>query len=396
MKNPLIPNEHLADCVDFVPIDERNWRAKRRLFLFTWFVFVVFVISACAIVFFQFAYLARRHRDITNDDLGFDVNEFELDEQEYASRFFHFVFKYGRKYDDRDESNRRFHVYIKNMKDIDLANRLEDADFDENEFADWTDEEFKKILHQHGSKHTFPLSTSLLDDFNPPKLEGAPWLAKIARPDEFDWRAKNVVTPVKNQGNCGSCWAFATVATVESAYAIKTGQLVSLSEQELLDCDDRDSGCDGGYRPYAFQFVQEHGLTTETNYPYCAEQKDTCSPYNATVKIDRVINLGHDEEYYADYLFQHGPFSIGMNVTKTMKSYRSGVFNPSPEDCAQESIGSHALLVVGYGSLNGVPYWLVKNSWGQSWGMQNGYFYLKRGVNSCGAALETYTVAIDK
>ncbi len=85
-----------------------------------------------------------------------------------------------------------------------------------------------------------------------------------------------------------------------------------------------------------------------------------------------------------------------MNVTKSMFNYKSGIFNPSPEDCEQHSVGSHALAVVGYGKLNDVPYWLVKNSWGQSWGIENGYFYIKRGVNACGLALEAYTAAIDK
>ncbi|PIO58227.1 papain family cysteine protease, partial [Teladorsagia circumcincta] len=121
------------------------------------------------------------------------------------------------------------------------------------------------------------------------------------------------------QGQCGSCWAFATVASIEAANAIKTGQLTRLSEQEMVDCDTQNNGCQG------------------------------------------------------------------MNVTKSMYSYRSGIFAPSKTDCEQHSMGSHALTFVGYGTENGQPYWLVKNSWGTYWG-QAGYFKLARGQNACGAA----------
>ncbi|VDK60553.1 unnamed protein product [Anisakis simplex] len=207
------------------------------------------------------------------------------------------------------------------------------------------------------------------------------------RPESFDWRSKNVVTDIKDQQRCGSCWAFGAVGVVESMNAIAKNPLVSLSEQQLIDCDMNDNGCDGGYRPYALQYIRHNGIVPEELYPYAGKELDSCK-LNTTLQrvyVKTVKYIRRNESAMADFVFYKGPLSVGINVTKDLFHYQSGVFTPSKEDCEQNPQGTHALAVVGYGSQNGEDYWIIKNSWGKRWGM-DGFFLYKRGANSCGIA----------
>ena len=181
--------------------------------------------------------------------------------------------------------------------------------FEINEFSDLSDDELKSRLIPYSdflqeinnvkeiSRDDLPLETSFKED--------------LSRPAFFDWRTKNKVTRVKDQGQCGSCFAFAVVGTVESQIAIKKNQLVELSEQQILDCDSYTSACGGGYRPYAFRFVQEHGLTLEKLYYYIG-RKQVCRNITSPIyKISGHRFLGTDEDSLANWLIGHGPFSIG-------------------------------------------------------------------------------------
>ncbi|CAB3399449.1 unnamed protein product [Caenorhabditis bovis] len=253
-----------------------------------------------------------------------------------------------------------------------------DTHFFMTEFADWTEEEMRNILldgFEEEAAFQKPRFTEKILDGN------------LERPSQFDWTANNSITPVKNQGQCGSCWAFATLAAVEAMHSIKRGVKLSLSEQQLIDCDQRSNGCKGGNRPYAMDYVKKNGIQEDKNYPYKAADTFECrTDVNATkYYISSYEILSRDEEQIADWVATRGPVTFGMKVVKPLFHYSSGIFDPDPIMCEEQSMGSHALLIVGYGEENGKPYWNVKNSWGPRWGL-NGYLKLARGKNSCGAA----------
>jgi len=205
-------------------------------------------------------------------------------------------------------------------------------------------------------------------------------------PASVDWRTKNVVTAIKNQGQCGSCWAFSTTGSTEGAHAIKTGKLVSLSEQQLVDCSDSfgNQGCNGGLMDQGFEYIiANKGLCTESAYPYTA-QDGTCK--STTCSSAATISSYHDVTPQSDPAMEAAvvqqPVSIAIEADQfAFQFYTSGVIPAS-------SCGSnldHGVLTVGYGtdSTSGMDYYIVKNSWGASWGMK-GYVNLQRGVGGTG------------
>ncbi|KAL6729859.1 hypothetical protein Aduo_000874 [Ancylostoma duodenale] len=336
----------------------------------------VVVVLQCLLVA-TICYLFMKMSFILYNKARFSESELEIQRikqclERYEVMFEGFVSCYNKTYTDKAERDYRFCVFVKNVIDFEEEEKKNPGlDLDVTQFADWTEEEMRKFL------------LSDLRDIarrEGPRFEGSPPHEKVRRPVTADWTKVGKVTPVKDQGQCGSCWAFATAASVESGYAIKTGRLTTLSEQEMMDCDSRNNGCNGG-------FVKEHGLMKEAEYPYRGTDHNMCMLGNSTerVYIRDYRTLSTNEEVVADWIAANGPATFGMNVTKALYSYRSGVFTPSREDCEEHSLGSHALTIVGYGTEGGRPYWLVKNSWGSRWG-QGGYFKLARGVNACGAA----------
>jgi len=210
-------------------------------------------------------------------------------------------------------------------------------------------------------------------------------------PESVDWRAKGWVTPVKDQGQCGSCWAFSTVASIEGQHANVTGKLVSLSEQQLVDCSFLiylNFGCYGGQMSRAFTYVQHSkGLDTEASYPYKAKYEWGCKASSGTVgaKISGHISLPRgDENALKVAVANIGPISVAIDANHDgFMHYSSGVFSES--SCSTLML-DHGVTVVGYGTENGTDYWLVKNSWGETWG-EAGYVKMARNKgNMCGIA----------
>jgi len=247
-----------------------------------------------------------------------------------------------------------------------------------NEFSDLTWEQFR-------STHMSEIFTN-----KAPKNMDRVHLAGIGQDvaASVDWVTKGAVTPVKNQQRCGSCWAFSTTGSMEGAYQIATGKLVSFSEEDLVQCDHNgDQGCQGGLMDNAFEWIQKNGICTEDSYPYTSGSgvtgtcKKTCSPV--------ATNTGHkdvpakDETALQSAVAQN-PVSIAIEADKSaFQLYKSGVLDSS--SCGTKL--DHGVLIVGYGSdsASGKDYWKVKNSWGATWG-EEGYVRMVKGKNMCGLA----------
>ena len=207
-------------------------------------------------------------------------------------------------------------------------------------------------------------------------------------PESMDWREQGVVTDVKNQESCGSCWAFSSTGAIESEYALKTGELVNFSEQELIDCI-RLEGCNGGEMEDAFKYVENNPLCTDSEEPYEATD-DECVRCNEGIKIDECISVPSGNQTALKMAVSRGPVSVAIEAdTFIFQEYSGGIINSA--SCGTNL--DHGVLVVGYGEEKGLPFWIVKNSWGVDWG-EEGYVRIARDVSGkispgiCGIALQ--------
>jgi KDEL-tailed cysteine endopeptidase len=221
---------------------------------------------------------------------------------------------------------------------------------------------------------------------------GAWRYAGTTPPPSVDWRRHGAVTPVKNQLQCGSCWAFSTTGAVEGINAIKTGELVSLSEQELIDCDtERDHGCHGGLMDFAFKFIIANGgIDTEDDYKYKAEDRKckVDKEHRNVVSIDGYEDVPPNDEEALKAAVAHQPVSVAIEADqRAFQLYAGGVFDGT---CGTAL--DHGVLAVGYGTQAGQDFWIVKNSWGPAWG-DRGFIKLARNLDAARAAAANVSAA---
>ncbi|XP_076593711.1 cathepsin K [Chaetodon auriga] len=312
-----------------------------------------------------------------------------LDEATLDAHWEEWKVTHRKEYNGLGEEEIRRAVWEKNMRMIEAHNQeavlgMHSYELGMNHLGDMTSEEVSEKMTglQIPMMHERSFTMALDDDVS-------------GLPKYVDYRKKGMVTSVKNQGSCGSCWAFSSAGALEGQLAKKTGNLVDLSPQNLVDCVKENDGCGGGYMTNAFKYVQENGgIDSEEAYPYIGEDEEcryNSSGMAAQCKGYKEVPVGN-EHALAVALFKVGPVSVGIDATlSSFQFYSKGVYYDP--NCNKDDI-NHAVLAVGYGvSGKGKKYWIVKNSWGEGWG-KGGYILMARNRgNLCGIAnLASYPI----
>jgi len=308
--------------------------------------------------------------------IGAIISSINISYFKYKSNFDTYLDHYNKHYNDSDYWY-RYNIYEKNMDYIlERNNNLTSYKLGENNFTDMSTIEFNnKYL-----KYKMIINQSVVSNYNNSNKN---------LPNSIDWRSNGIVTNVKDQGQCGSCWAFSAVGTLEGQWAKNTSKLVSLSEQNLVDCAGNYScdGCEGGWPDKALKYIIDNGIDTEASYPYQAVDDPQCL-YNTSysgANMTKVVMLptGNMSSLY-DALGNIGPISVALDAEGDFQMYKSGIFNST--SCSTTML-DHAVLAVGYGiSPSNHSYLIIKNSWGSGWGM-DGYIYFSTEIdNMCGIA----------
>ena len=291
-----------------------------------------------------------------------------IDNDEWK-QFSNFQDRFRKKYESLGELETRFEIFRTNVQNIINHNLDHTQNFTMgiNQFTDLTPEEFKAqyvtgIKSKVESFGCVPFSSSASN-----------------APSSIDWRNKGVVTSVKDQGQCGSCWTFSATGAVEGAWAIAKGQLIDLSEEQLVECAGikyGSMGCNGGEMDGAFKYITEQGQCALSSYPYTSGngKSGSCKSCSSVAHISSCSDVKPNDQISLKGAVSRQPVSIAISAdTKLFQSYSSGVITST--SCYTSL--DHGVLIVGYGTENGIDYWNVKNSWSSSWGM-DGYVKIAR------------------
>lgn len=306
-----------------------------------------------------------------------------------------FKARYGKSYEDESEDNYRFKIFLENKHKIAThnkryADKAHSYTLGLNKYSDLSHGEFVRTMN--GYKRSMlrpddsPIHPEVLKHMEDLSLDN------VELPKSVDWRRHGYVTPVKDQGHCGSCWAFSSTGSLEGQNYARTGNLISLSEQNLLDCSKKygNMACEGGLMENAFRYIRDnHGVDTENSYPYEAHE-DKCRFMNRTIgAVDKgymEIKSG-DERKLMQAVANKGPVSVAIDASQeSFRLYDGGVYDEPNCGNSPDNL-DHGVLVVGYGTdpIHG-DYWLVKNSWSETWG-DAGYIKMARNRNNqCGIA----------
>lgn len=283
------------------------------------------------------------------------------------SVFIDFMMEYKKEYLNMEEVNDRFMIFQDNLQFMESHNSENHSyELGINSFADWTHEEFQDYVQKGSVGALFKTSCTKATD------------QSGALPASVDWRSKGIVAPVQDQGQCGSCWTFSSSSAIEGAYAQKTGNFVKLSEQNLVDCVGMtygSRGCSGGSMDGAFNYVHDHGIASEASYPYTAKD-GTCQSITPVTKISSCYDVPANE-LQLTYAVSQRVVSIAIQADgRAFQMYKSGVFDDAT--CYQGQL-DHGVSLVGYGhdSSSNKDYYILRNSWANTWG-ESGYMRIGR------------------
>jgi len=302
-----------------------------------------------------------------------------LENDALLEEFTLFIQKYNKYYETTDEYWKRFDNFKASWQRSIEESQEGGASFGITKFSDMTPEEFKRKV--------------LMSKTSPVEEEAVfPFVLNSLLPDALDWRTKGAVTPVKDQAECGSCWAFSATEAIESAWILKgyaKSNSINLSPQQIVDCDKEMHGCGGGTTESAYNYVlSAGGQEGATAYPYTA--KDGACRFNATfvnAKIQAFVKTGGNENNIQENLVKYGPISICVDAAH-WQNYKSGVMT-ARQCCPFFSCQlDHCVQLVGYNATASTPYWIVRNSWAADWGV-DGYVYLEMGSNTCGISRDS-------
>ena len=299
--------------------------------------------------------------------------------------FAKFAATYKKEYSTYQEYILREKIFRQNF--VKMGNMFRqyagEQEFEYSEFMDLKEEEFNQRLGFNYSENSAEESRS--------KSQPLKFRVNMDQevPESFDWRDHGAVTDVKNQGSCGSCWAFSSTGNLEGQSKIVKDNLQSVSEQELVDCDKVAQGCQGGLMENAFEQLEKlGGIESESDYPYTGRGgKCSFDKSKVILEVTGYSFVDTDEEVIKETLFKTGPLAIALNATP-LQFYFGGIFHPWKIFCNPKGL-NHGVLLVGYGEEKGKKFWIVKNSWGKMWG-EKGYFRIFRGDGTCG--LNTHVV----
>jgi cathepsin L len=308
--------------------------------------------------------------------LLFVASALALTETEYQQKFTDWMQQYQRSY-AHDAFQAKYQIWKNNYNYIEDWNAAgKSSTLKMNGFGDLTKEEFAKYYKGLKMPATLP--------------PAGPKVAVDPNAGDVDWRTKGAVTGIKNQGQCGSCWSFSTTGSVEGCHFLGTGMLVSLSEQNLMDCSwsEGNEGCDGGLMTQAMDYIitNNNGVDTEASYPYTAESSQTClfKASNIGSHEASYVNVNQGDEGDLQTKVTSGPTSVAIDASQSsFQFYSSGVY--SDPNCSSTQL-DHGVLAVGYVNSGSQPYWIVKNSWGTDWGMAGYINMAKNDNNMCGIA----------
>jgi len=306
---------------------------------------------------------------------SFDVS----DEQKFRN----FMKTYNKKYSTSEEYERRFEIFRENVK---IAAERDAKD----QYASWGVTKFSD-LSQAEFRETYLMKNLTLPIVKGSKVWKAPSSRRAPQlPTSYDWRTKGGVTPVYNQGDCGSCWAFSATEAIESQWFLagKVSSIESLSMEQVVQCDTLDAGCNGGWPYNAYKYViSAGGIDSYSSYPYTSGDGVTgschfvASDIAATISSWQYVTQSQNEQQMQQFTYTTGPPSVCVDAS-TWSSYNGGVI--SAASCGTSI--DHCVQIVGWDVVSGQNAWLVRNSWGTTWGPYGGYLYVEMGKDACGIA----------